>query len=305
MNKGKSKAMNRFKPLSEPETHSEYLLTNIYLLLIIENHILNKPLDTQVGLIMPPGLNYLPSRPHTNIKFYESILVHTKSVQFEHFTRDNSEEISYLKFRIQKVLTPVEWCSLNSSIQHSPFMYQQMIIAKDKPAVTINYKDYMDAWRNVLFYQDPSSKHSWYLTFIKSIKLPLPTWFMTDWWTKFGPSTDIFPATVMQAYEKSNLSLLQFMHQYSIPWILRWQYATHDVTKNNLGSFTYLSQDIYSKWWDKFNCVFITKPTAPPTPLKLSEFPSLSSSFKDVVTKPNPQKESSSSINLRYCSGYS
>ncbi|KAK9140197.1 hypothetical protein Scep_009878 [Stephania cephalantha] len=64
MNKDKSQARNRFKPLSEPETHSEYLLTHRHLLLILENQFLNKPLDTQVNLFMPPSLNYFSSRPH-------------------------------------------------------------------------------------------------------------------------------------------------------------------------------------------------------------------------------------------------
>ncbi|KAK9100497.1 hypothetical protein Scep_023927 [Stephania cephalantha] len=241
---------------------------------------------------MPPGLHFIPSRPHLNIQFYENILISTHSVYFEHLSRENSSEIDYSKFKIQKILTEEEWCKNYNYIVKTPFTYKEIVISTGKPPMFISYHDYIDAWRNILFYQDPHH-HSWYITFKQNMKTSFPHWWVLDWWKKFGPIDEIFPAPVKKQYVAEKLPLLQFVAKYSIPWILKWEYATSPFIfheENNNITFTYLSQDISCKWWNKFNYETIF---APKTPIKLHEFPTLNSSFKEVVSNKKPSTSTS------------
>ncbi|KAK9111912.1 hypothetical protein Scep_019431 [Stephania cephalantha] len=264
---------------------------------------------------MPPSLHFIPNRPNVTIKFYETLLTTTQSVLIEHFTRPNSDEIAYSKLKIQKVLSSAEWTQ-QLSVQQSPFIYQAMTLVTDRHPVQVNYKYYIDAWRNIIFYKDSSSGHSWYVTLKKSLKVNLPAWFMAEWWTKFGPHIGFFPNEVFKKYEAEKLSLFQFMHKHSIPWILKWQYGTHKITIVHNITYTYLSQEIQCKWWDKFDIESIDISIVPPTPIKSTEnrrsfhptefsrpqeFPPLTKTYKDVSlaspSRKNPISESSSSIN--------
>ncbi|KAK9105831.1 hypothetical protein Scep_022675 [Stephania cephalantha] len=289
---------NRFKPLETPEPNCSYLATSQHLICILEPSLSTKPLATQIACTIPPGLHFIPTRPHASIKFYENILISTHSVHFDHLSRENSVEIDYSKFKIQRVLSADEWCENYKFITKTPFVYKDISILKDTPAVALSYQDYIAAWQNILFFKDPDH-HSWYISFRANCQTSFPQWWLTSWWNKFGPHEFIFPARVQEQFKKDNLSILQFLCKYTIPWILKWDYGTSPIiaydSMTNKTNHVYLSQDISCKWWNKFNykAAFATtiSPSKPKTPPKLATFPSTSSSFRDVVSKPSPSSD--------------
>ncbi|KAK9088712.1 hypothetical protein Scep_027794 [Stephania cephalantha] len=309
--KGKRPASaNKFAPLTNPPNiESQYRFSNRHLVFLLDSSLLEKPLADQIKTILPPSLHFIPYRPNITIKFYETILTTTGSAVIEHFSNQNSEEIAYSKLKIQKVLSITEWTQ-QLSVQQSPFIYQSMTLVKDKHPAQVNYKDYIDAWRHILFYKDPSSGHSWYLTFKKSLKVNLPNWFIAEWWTKFGPPLEIFPFEVYKKFTAEKLTLFQFLHKHSIPWILKWHYGTHTITTAQNQVFTYLAQEIQCKWWDKFNVnsIDISIPSAPsnskqptinlskhpadhqvdisPPPEELEDFPPLPKTYKEAIHPP-------------------
>ncbi|KAK9141127.1 hypothetical protein Scep_010808 [Stephania cephalantha] len=274
-----SASTNRFKPLCTPEPNCSYLATTQHLICILEPSVINKPLTTQIACTMPPGLHFIPTRPQATIQFYENILIATQSVHFEHMSREKSIEIDYSKFKIQRVLSADEWCENYKFLATTPFTYKDIVISKNSPAVSLSYHDYIEAWRQIMFYQDPDH-HSWYISFRQNCQTSFPLWWVTSWWTKFGPHEAIFPARVQEQFVKEKLPLLQFIIKFSIPWILKWDYGTSDLfAYTPQTTYKYLTQNISCKWWNKFNYEAIF---APKTPIKLQ---ALSSRYADVVAK--------------------
>ncbi|KAK9108073.1 hypothetical protein Syun_024084 [Stephania yunnanensis] len=286
---------NRFKPLDQPEPNCAYITISQNLICHLDKPLASKSLATQIACTHPPGLHFLPDRPYATIQFYESILTFTQSIHFDHKSRENSVEIDFSKLKILRVLSVDDWCENFKFITKTPFAYKDISINKDKPVVSISYKDYIAAWTNILFYKDPDH-HSWYLSFAPTCPKSFPQWWIINWWTKFGPHEFIFPKQVQQQFATDNIPMLQFLCKYNIPWILKWEYETASVSiyepKNtNTNKVTYLSQLISSKWWNKFNytAALATPSIAPPTPAKTAKLPSASTSYKDVVSKPSSE----------------
>lgn len=65
------------------------------------------------------------------------------------------------------------------------------------------YWDYIDAWTKVLRGQNQNCNLSWFFYYDKNCTT-FPVWFF-DWWTKFGPTTEILPPSVKEAHEFSGL----------------------------------------------------------------------------------------------------
>ena len=50
----------------------------------------------------------------------------------------------------------------------------------------------MDAFENILFYENKNFDHSWFLMFDKNFNSQIPTWFL-KWWEMFKSIPHIFP----------------------------------------------------------------------------------------------------------------
>ncbi|KAK9100886.1 hypothetical protein Scep_024316 [Stephania cephalantha] len=174
-----SSPANRFKPLEQPEPNCIYLPISQNLIAPLEPTLASKPLTTQIACTIPPGLHFIPQRPHATIQFYESILTSTFSVHFDHRSRENSVEIDFSKLKIQRVLSTEDWCEHYKFITKTPFTYKDISIGKDKPPVSISYQDYINAWQTILFYKEPDH-HSWYLSFSPNCPRIFPQWWLTE-----------------------------------------------------------------------------------------------------------------------------
>ena len=195
---------------------------------------------------LPQEWHYLPKQPEKNIKFYKSILIQEKSTQIENImNKGNPLEFLYQKFIITGFVSSKEW-------GRHPSLLKTLIDLKTLTSSKLHYSyyDYMDAFEKVLFYQNKSFDHSWFLMFDKKFSNPIPTWFL-KWWEMFGSVPQIFLEPLQDALRyfgsrfQANRHNSQFpliLHitiKYRIHWINMWSYAIY----NNL-----LNREFSVKW---------------------------------------------------------
>ncbi|KAK2980326.1 hypothetical protein RJ640_002455 [Escallonia rubra] len=189
--------------------------------------------------------------------YYEEILRSTKSAvlthNFEKPPRHSSRNIElpfqFSKVEILKFITKKQWGIDPTRIRELPPHFSPR---------HFNYFDYIDAWNHVLLYQNPSHKHSWFIFFSRNFDGNFPNW-IANWWLNYGPDFEEWPSTqVTEAYQLyapmvKGLPKLQFMADFSIPWILCWQYAIQKSTNSSLEYPPSLVRQFGSKWWPKFD----------------------------------------------------
>ena len=263
---------NKYALLNESQSQPAYIFKAHHKVSIIDPVLQNKPITYIIKTIIPPTLNWLPSRPNVSIKFYELLLQSTGSVFINHTLKKDSTDISFSKLVIQKIISFDDW-KQSSNFQHlqSPNQYVPMKLDSNVPELPVCYQDYLHAWNNVLF-QVNNDSHSWYIAFSQQIANTLPQWFFINWWPYFGPSAQIFPDEINKNFINSKLSLFQFIIKYNIPWILKWNYSSI-MEKDPMSDIvvSYLVHDIHIKWWAKFDINRLSKSSLqiqPSTPTK-------------------------------------
>ena len=87
----------------------------------------------------------------------------------------NPLEVLYQKFIIQKFVSCKDW-------GHPSSLKTLTTLKGSEPLY--NYYDYMDAFEKVLFYQNKSFDHSWFVMFDRKFSSPIPLWFL-KWWEMF------------------------------------------------------------------------------------------------------------------------
>ncbi|CAL5204552.1 unnamed protein product [Lathyrus oleraceus] len=207
-----------------------------------------------------PGLHG-KSRPYLEI-----LLAITESVTFTHHYQNNNPEsfINFSKCHINKILLPREW-GLN------PNGEKAIRVAKGK-YIYFNYWDYVQAFTQAFYYQNPKNKHSWFFSINpEMINRPIPNWFY-EWWTKFGPSLEILPKELLDLYNPwcDNSPLIAnilsdhlitgqcpfwFFTKFQIPWIWRWS-ITISQDKFNI---PILERIFFYKWWNKMSSEEVQK----------------------------------------------
>lgn len=195
------------------------------------------------------------SRPNLEI-----LLIVTESVTITHHYQNNNQEsfINFSKCHVNKILLPKEW-GLN------PNGEKAIKIAEGK-YIYFNYWDYIQAFTQAFYYQNPKNKHSWFFSVNPEIvEKPIPNWFY-DWWLKFGPSLEILPESIQNLYtswcDKSPLITkvasckmitgqcpCLFFSKFQIPWIWRWSIII-SKDKNNI---PVLQRNFFYKWWTKMS----------------------------------------------------
>jgi hypothetical protein len=201
-----------------------------------------------------PGL-YGKSRPNLEI-----LLTVTESVTITHYYQGNNPEsfINFSKCHINKVLLPREW-------GFNPNGEKAIKIAEGK-YIYFNYWDYIQAFSQTFYYQNPKNKHSWFFSVNPNILVSdLPNWFF-EWWTKFGPSLEILPKEILDLYKPwcDNSILISkiasnrlitgqcpaiFFIKFQIPWIWRWSL---NISKDRF-NIPILERSFFFKWWNKMS----------------------------------------------------
>jgi hypothetical protein len=138
-------------------------------------------------------------------------------------------------------------------------------IAENK-YIYFNYWDYIQAFTQAFYYQNPKNKHSWFFSVNPEIvEKPIPNWFF-EWWIKFGPSLEILPKEIMDLYTPwcDNSPLISkvaskrlitgqcpcfFFIKFQIPWIWRW---TITISKDKF-NIPILERNFFYKWWTKMS----------------------------------------------------
>ena len=160
-------------------------------------------------------------------RFYEFILVDTESIQVSHVKNPEGTDIAYSKCKILKIISEKDW-------EQSPFTHKRL--SQNFVPQTFDYIDYKDAWFNT-FYVRPSS-HSWFFNWGEKIQTTFPNWFQ-EWWLFLGAiqnifcpeirkSFDYFKANCESFFPLGNSYSLSFCSQFRIPWILCWEFTSHN-----------------------------------------------------------------------------
>ncbi|CAK8565449.1 unnamed protein product [Lathyrus sativus] len=201
-----------------------------------------------------PGLHG-KSRPNLEI-----LLTVTESVTITHHYQNNNPKsfINFSKCHINKILLPREW-GLN------PNAKKAIRIAEGK-YIYFNYWDYVQAFAQAFYYQNPMNKHSWFFSINQElVNKPIPNWFY-EWWAKFGPSLEILSKEILNLYHpwcdnsplivknlSDNLITGQcpflFFTKFKIPWIWRWSIT---ISKNKF-NISILERNFFYKWWNKMS----------------------------------------------------
>ncbi|CAK8578290.1 unnamed protein product [Lathyrus sativus] len=129
------------------------------------------------------------SRPNLEI-----LLTVTESETITHHYQNNNPEsfINVSKCHINKILLPREW-GLNPNAEKA------IRIAEGK-YIYFNYWDYVQAFTQAFYYQNPKNKPSWFFSINQEmVNKPIPNWFY-EWWAKFGPSLEILPKEILNLY---------------------------------------------------------------------------------------------------------
>ena len=122
-------------------------------------------------------------------KFYEFILVDTKSVQISHVNNPEGNDIAFSKCKILKILTEKDW-------DQNPFTHKRF--SQNFDPQTFDFYDYKNAWYNTLCIR-PSS-HSWFFNWGENLQKSFSNWFQ-EWWLFMGATPNIFFPKISKSFE--------------------------------------------------------------------------------------------------------
>ena len=152
-------------------------------------------------------------------RFYDFILVVTKSIQISQIKNPEGIDIAYSKCKILKIIYEKGW-------EQNPFTHK--CFSQNFVPQTFDYLDYKNAWFNTFFVK-PSS-HSWFFNWGELSQTTFPNWFQ-EWWLSLGDIPYNFCPKIRKSFEyfkfnsesffpSGNSYSLSFCSQFRIPWIL-------------------------------------------------------------------------------------
>lgn len=189
---------------------------------------------------------------------YEQILTETGACEFKHHLHDPNKTTSLISFSKIFICTimPITTWGIH------PHTLRDLDLRNKQTKYT--YWDYVDAFTQVFYYQNPIKNHSWFIRVCPDVfKNDVPNWFFV-WWDKFGLSMDILPEPIRLAFNEWNCaysraysylnknrdlsiskSLVHFTIRFNIPWIWKWEFACDYQNK-----IPRLKRIFFVKWWD-------------------------------------------------------
>ena len=199
--------------------------------------------------VFPSGFLFKPNHINKTQRFYEFILVDSKSVEIKHhIDKSDSENITHSTIQILKLLSFKDFKN-NQILKFSqPF-----------DPIGYNYWDYQAAWTNVFWLSNKTGKHSWLIYFKKNVRYHFPQWF-SNWWDSFGPIQKILPDPVLEGFNQFKTRFgnetpfhvsLHFFSKFSLAWIFAWQHQFRKDQSSKL--LPVLGKQLSVKWWDNFD----------------------------------------------------
>ena len=121
----------------------------------------------------------------------EAMLQETGSVEITYNLQNAKKKdspIGYIKCILKRIIGPNEWgFDLNKSLRLTS-------------GQSYNYWDYISAWKNTFYYQNPQHKHSWFIRLCPELtKFGFPIWFF-EWWGNFGPTAQNLPDPIEKLF---------------------------------------------------------------------------------------------------------
>lgn len=159
--------------------------------------------------------------PDHHREYFEQILKDTGSVHFtHHLSNKSSHEHAFSKFQISKIITVQDW-EREIIYLHKSKRLQDRNCAGN---LWYNYFNYVRAWEQVLFYQNPKLKHTWFLSFASSFTSAFPSWFH-NWWDIFRATEAILPPLLVPLHNQYQAKL-SFLDK---PLITAFMFVPHDL----------------------------------------------------------------------------
>ncbi|KAG5581601.1 hypothetical protein H5410_052228 [Solanum commersonii] len=111
---------------------------------------------------------YFPSESYKTRSYYETILISTGSVNFQHFSGYNTSEdvYNFSKIIIKQILSIEDW---------GIFTMKERQISLNKVPISFTYWDCINAFSKVIYYNNERHKHTWFVKVCSKIfDEPLP-----------------------------------------------------------------------------------------------------------------------------------
>ena len=102
--------------------------------------------------------------------------------------------------------------------------------------------------------------HSWLFNWGEQTQTSFPNWFQ-EWWLFLGAIPNIFCPDIRKSFDyfkvnsesffpSGNNYSLSFCSQFRIPWILYWEFSTHNFLPSPFPR--HLAREFKIKWWATF-----------------------------------------------------
>ncbi|KAG5629997.1 hypothetical protein H5410_001714 [Solanum commersonii] len=164
---------------------------------------------------------YFPGESYKTHLYYEIILTNTSSVEFQHFSRYNTNEnvYNFSKMIIKQIISIKDW-GISSM--------EERQINLNKIPTNFTYWDYINSFSKVLYYNNERHKHTW---FIK---------------VKISPDlNDLYHSDHVCYIEQ--IEQIYFFIEFLIPWIHIWTLKV-GFTEEQIPC---LYRIYYNNLWDK------------------------------------------------------
>ncbi|KAG5605136.1 hypothetical protein H5410_026628 [Solanum commersonii] len=178
---------------------------------------------------------YFPGESYKTRSYYETILINTGSVEFQHFLGYNTSEnvYNFSKMIIKQIISVENW---------GISTMKERQISLNKITMSFTYWDYIQVFDKVLYYNNNRHKHTWFIkNCVKIFAGPIPNWFL-NWRSYHGPTTKILPNPFLKLYEEwvkvspdlhelyhtnqifylEKINQIYFFIEFSVPWIHKW-----------------------------------------------------------------------------------
>ncbi|KAG5610322.1 hypothetical protein H5410_021603 [Solanum commersonii] len=137
---------------------------------------------------------YFPGESYKTRLYYETILMNTGSVEFQHFSGYNTSEnvYNFSKMIIKQIISIEDW-GISSMKERK--------ISLNKIPTNFTYWDYINTFSKVLYYNNERHKHTWFIKVCAKIFVdPIPNWFL-NWWSYHEPTVKILPDPFLKLYK--------------------------------------------------------------------------------------------------------
>ncbi|WMV29265.1 hypothetical protein MTR67_022650 [Solanum verrucosum] len=202
---------------------------------------------------------YFPGESYKTQSYYETILMSTCSIDFQHFSGYNTSENVYNFSNIIKQIISVEDWGISTTKERQ--------ISLNKVSVNFTYWDYIHDFDKVLIYNTERHKHTWFTKVCAKIFAKSIHNCFLNWWLYHGPTTKILPDPFIKLYNEwvkispnlnelyhtdhicyiERIGQIYFFIEFSIPWIHKW---TPEVGFTD-EQIPCLYRTFYNNFWDK------------------------------------------------------